>query len=107
VRSAHLIAPYWSDNDIRREGNVSYEVFQFQETGTHGDEVLDAVNSYIQEEFENATNFVGVYMILAEWNTVHPFPHGTNPDTLSPTTRSFVAKVATESITHDKLLNNF
>ena len=78
VRSAHVVAAYWSDNDIRREGNVSYEVFEFQKTGTYGDEVLTTVSNYIMEELENATSFLGVYMILAEWNSVHPFPHGSS-----------------------------
>ena len=94
VRSAHVVAPYWSDNDIRREGTVSYEVFEFQKTGVHGDEVLTTVSNYIMEEFGNTTNFLGVYMILAEWNNVHPFPHGIgNTDGLSPSIESFIAKV--------------
>lgn len=95
VRSAHVVAPYWSDNDLRREGNVSYEVFEFQKTGMHGDEVLITVSNYIMEEFGNATNFVGVYMILAEWNTVHPFPHGASDTNLPSTIESFIAKVRT------------
>lgn len=92
VRFAHVIAPYWSDNDIRREGNVSYEVFEFQKTGTYGDEVLTIVNNYIMEQYGNSTNFVGVYMILAEWNAVHPFPHGSD-NSLSSSIASFVNKV--------------
>ena len=94
MRSVHVVAPYWSDNDIRREGNVSYEVFEFQKTGAHGDAVLTTVSNFIMEEFGNITNFLGVYMILAEWNAVHPFPHGVgDTDVLSPTIKSFIAKV--------------
>ena len=92
MRLAHVIAPYWSDNDIRREGNVSYEVFEFQNTGTYGDEVLTIVNNYIMEEYGNSTNFVGVYMILAEWNAVHPWPHGSTAS-LSSSVASFVDQV--------------
>lgn len=91
VRDAHVIAPYWSDNDLRKEGNVTYEVFEFN-TDTNG--VLSTVNNFIMEEFGNNTNFVGVYMILVEWNTVHPFPHGAeNPDDHSSATQSFLDKV--------------
>lgn len=92
MRTANVIAPYWSDNDIRREGNVSYEVFEFQNTDTYGDEQLTLVSNYIMEEYDNSTNFVGVYMILAEWTAVHPFPHGSNVS-LSSSVASFVTKV--------------
>jgi len=75
VRSFHVVAPYWSDNDIRQEGSVSYEVFQLRTTGAYGDEVLDDVSSYIRER-NMSSNFQGSFMILAEWTDVHPYPHG-------------------------------
>ena len=71
----HVVAPYWSDNDIRREGNVSYEVFQLQGTGAYGDQLLDDVSSYIRER-SMSSDFQGSFMILAEWEGVHPYPHG-------------------------------
>jgi len=70
-----VVAPYWSDNDIRREGNVSYEVFQLQATGAYGDQLLDDVSSYIRER-NTSSQFRGSFMILAEWDDVHPYPHG-------------------------------
>ena len=70
-----MVAPYWTDNDIRREGNVSYEVFQLQATGAYGDQLLDDVSSYITE-CNTSSDFAGTFMILAEWEGVHPYPHG-------------------------------
>jgi len=72
-----VVAPYWSDNDIRREGNVSYEVFQLQATGAYGDQLLDNINSYIRER-STSSDFQGSFMILAEWEGVHRYPHGAN-----------------------------
>jgi len=74
-----VVAPYWSDNDIRREGNVSYEVFQLQATGAYGDQLLNNVSSYIRER-GMSSDFEGSFMILAEWEGVHPYPHGANND---------------------------
>ena len=77
VSNRHVVAPYWSDNDIRREGNVSYEVFQIQANDAFGDQILDDVSSYIREN-SVSSNFRGSFMILAEWEGVHPYPHGTS-----------------------------
>lgn len=71
-----MVAPYWSDNDIRREGSVSYEVFQLQATGQYGDQLLDDVSSYIRACRNASSDFRGSFMILAEWRGVHPYPHG-------------------------------
>jgi len=73
-----VVAPYWSDNDIRRDGNVSYEVFQLQATGAYGDMLLDYVSSYIRACRNTSSDFRGSFMILAEWRGVHPYPHGSN-----------------------------
>ena len=70
-----MVAPYWTDNDIHREGNVSYEVFQIQTTGAYGDQLLDDVSKYIRER-NTSSDFAGSFMILAEWESVHPYPHG-------------------------------
>jgi len=72
-----VVAPYWIDNDIRREGNVSYEVFQLQATGAYGDQLLDVVSRLIRE-CNMSSDFKGSFMILAEWRDVHPYPHGAN-----------------------------
>jgi len=85
-----VVAQYWSDNDIRREGNVSYKVFQLQATASYGNQLLDDVSSYIREN-SVSLDFRGSFMILAEWEGVHSYSHGaSNTDNDVP----FLAKVS-------------
>ena len=68
------MAPYWADHDIRRDGNVFYEMFERGRSGNDNN-VLESVNRYLR--LNNLTqNFSGTFMILAEWRDVHPYPHG-------------------------------
>ena len=40
------------------------------------DSVLQRVNDYLGSTEIAPSNFSGTFMILAEWNDVHPYPHG-------------------------------
>ena len=95
-----MVAPFWTDNDIRREGNVSYEVFQAQATGAYGDQLLDDISRYIRER-NASSNFSGSFMILAEWRDVHPYPHGSSSffDNIP-----FFAQVRTYIIRYKKII---
>ena len=73
LRRFHVVAPYWADHDIRREGNISYETFE-RGRSESDDNVLDKVNAFLQ--LRMSLNFYGTFMILAEWRDVHPYPHG-------------------------------
>ena len=90
------MAPYWSDNDIRREGEVSYEIVE-KGRSSYDDMLLDRVNAYLAAN--TMANFSGTFMILAEWRDVHPYPHGS--DYISyflsyyPAIRSFTNQVYT------------
>ena len=75
LRRFYVVAPYWSDHDIRGEGEVSYETFE-KGRSDHDDMLLDRVNTYLNANM--MTNFTGTFMILAEWRDVHPYPHGSN-----------------------------
>lgn len=67
------MAPYYSDNDIRRSGEVYYDVFR-RGSSTSDNIILDTVNHYIR--LKTNEDFSGTFMILAEWRDVHPYPHG-------------------------------
>ena len=67
------MAPYWADHDIRRGGNVFYETFE-KGRSQNDDLILSRVNDYLSRS--KSSNFSGTFMILAEWNGVHPYPHG-------------------------------
>ena len=72
-RHSHVVAPYWTDNDIHRGGEVYYETF-IRGRSESEDTILDKVNQYIGLNTEQ--NFSGTFMILAEWRDVHHYPHG-------------------------------
>ena len=73
LRRFHVVAPYWADHDIRTDGNICYETFE-RGRSQNDDLTLDRVNTFLQ--LNMASNFSGTFMILAEWNGVHPYPHG-------------------------------
>ena len=62
------MAPYWSDNDIRDEGDVCYEVHN------EDSDLMRTISKFIS--YKSGNTFVGNWMLLAEWNDVHPYPHG-------------------------------
>lgn len=90
------MAPYWTDHDIRKRGEIYYDTLQKGRT-KNGDIVLDEVNRYVRLNTEQ--QFTGTFMILAEWRGVHPYPHGSCNyyDIIKsyPSTRSFINKVYT------------
>ena len=69
------MAPYWADHDIRRDGNICYETFE-RGRSQNDDLVLDRVNTFLQ--LNMPSNFSGTFMIVAEWQGVHPYPHGSS-----------------------------
>lgn len=93
IRNAYVVAPFWSDVDIRREGEVLYEVHQLG-SNLQSNVMLGRVSGWISREV--ATNFSGSWMLVVQWDRVHPFPHGSfvDTDSLSPTYREFVESVS-------------
>ena len=69
------MAPYWTDNDIRRDGEVYYEAL-IKGQNKNDDSVLNRVNHYIALNAD--PDFIGTFMILAEWQNVHPYPYSSN-----------------------------
>ena len=66
--SRYLVTPFWGDVDISGVvGNISYQVY------STGSPLLDTVNAIISDE-ENI-NFIGHWMIVAEWNNVPKYPY--------------------------------
>ena len=67
-----MFAPFWSDIDIRKSGSVSYETY-FRGTSDDEDAVLDRVSGFIATQ--TSSGFFGYWMMVAQWDAVHPFPH--------------------------------
>ena len=95
LRRFYVVAPYWADHDIRRDGNVFYETFERGRSRIDNN-ILDNVNRYLRLNNE-AENFTGTFMILARWQDVHPYPHGTNNshyfESFYPSIKTFTSQV--------------
>ena len=76
LRRFYVVAPYWADHDIRREGSVSYETFE-RGRSRNSDIVLDIVSRHVRAN-NGEEDFTGTFMILARWQSVHPYPHSYN-----------------------------
>ena len=82
TRKALAIAPFWSDNDIRKDGEVRYVSYcnlpRQCNISHEGQAVLDDVNNYVQNAIqeENKPPFVGHWVMVVHWDHVHPSPHG-------------------------------
>ena len=74
TRASYLAAPYWSDVDIRREGEICYVVYRRGDTTPFGNNTLARVSTLVSNQTN--TNFTGSWMLLAHWDRVHPYPHG-------------------------------
>lgn len=70
--TSYVIAPFWSNNDIRRDGRVRYEVYDGSTTASI--DVLNRISNLIASGSGEA--FQGTWMLLVEWENCHPYPHG-------------------------------
>ena len=74
VANAYLVAPYWDDVDIRLAGNISYEVHSRSNNNPGSNQLLDQISQFIEDS--SGDSFQGDWMLIAEWEEVHPWPHG-------------------------------
>ena len=78
TRRGLSVAPFWTDNDIRRAGTVLYATYDDKEdakTNKAGRRLLASVNKYIQGRYTEEL-FNGDWLLVAHWYDVHPSPHG-------------------------------
>ena len=99
IRNIPVIAPFWSDNDIRREGDIHYATYQ-QEPDGEANILLEVVSSFIRNQSElGDSSFRGRWMVVAEWNRVHPYPHGVSTSFIADQDLlNFVNQVCTSPI---------
>lgn len=74
LEDVYMVAPYWSDVDIRLEGEVRYEVHTWSNPDSWS--LLTNVSSFLSEQAGFVIN--GTWMLVAKWDGVHPFPHGSD-----------------------------
>ena len=75
IQRIDAVSPFWSDNDIRKNGTVRYVAIE-EGSSAGGDVILGYISRLLQRR--GYPDFIGRYAIIAQWDHVHPFPHG-NP----------------------------
>ena len=77
TRQGHVVSPFWSDIDIRREGTVRYVPIT-RGSSAYGDIIMDQAAAYINNRFigEDEAMYSPTWMLVAQWEGVHPHPHG-------------------------------
>jgi hypothetical protein len=87
-----VLAPFWSDVDLRVAGNASWEIH----TTAESQDLINDVSIFIQENTASS-DFSGSWMMIAYWEDVHPFPHGAGSTTeYALSTNTFQAIVITD-----------
>lgn len=83
TRNRYVLAPFWADHDIQFGGNVQYQVFQGG-VSSLVDQQLEFVSIFIRNQFTDAGNFLGVWMLVVTWNEIPQFAG--DSVTVSPST---------------------
>lgn len=83
TRQGLAVAPFWSDNDIRKEGAVRYASYSTAEgDNAQGAMLMRDVNNYIQRlQEEGEQMFRGKWLLVVHWDHVPPSPHGEDDHT--------------------------
>ena len=68
------VAPYWTDNDARLNGHVSWEMYTIGDSSVT-DDTIQTVNAFINKN-TNETDFVGNFVFVGNWSEMHPYPAG-------------------------------
>ena len=72
LQNSYVVAPFWADIDTRRAGSVFYEVHEWgYNKGSNA--VLERLSGFISAEM---SDFTASWMLVAQWDRVHPYPHG-------------------------------
>ena len=90
---AYLVAPFWSDADLRVEGTVTWKVYN------RSDIDFSPVDNVVTSD--QNTSYVGSWMLVVRWDGIHPFPHGDDQ------TASYNQKVRGTSTTNACMMLDF
>ena len=78
IRNSLVVAPFWSDVDVRLQGSIHFKVFVRTSGNEQDIELLNFVSGYIALTQNNAANFTGNTMLVAQWRDVPPYPYGSS-----------------------------
>ena len=78
VGQTHVVAPFWSDADIRKEGTVRYLAIT-DNSDAAAVEIFNEVAARVRDELNPPNGrFNPTWMLVAQWDKVHPYPHGSS-----------------------------
>ena len=70
VSSQYLVAPFWSDVDIRTDGTVTYEVHTSDNEASAT--ILSTISGFISDY--TGVSFSGSWLLVVLWDSVREFP---------------------------------
>ena len=89
IRDSLVVAPFWSDSDVRMTGDVFYKLIEIRGTNTSVQDqtLINYVSKFIANTHTHVGNFSGSTMLVAQWKSVPPSPHGETEPGFASTTR--------------------
>ena len=104
-----MVAPYWSNIDIRRQGRIYYRLIEAERTLEELDVAfLNFVSGFIAAwQSDIAANFSATTMLVAQWRDVPPYPNGEGVEGLSQSEAEFINQVQRNIVTLLQQLCNF
>ncbi len=87
-----MLAPYWSDIDIRTSGRINYVVYL---PSSMDPQVQTSINN-VAQTISNVTteSFSPDWTLLINWEGVYPFPSGSGGSVSLPYTSQYIQSVS-------------
>ena len=76
IRDSLVVAPFWSDIDVRLEGEIHYKRFFRASEIEQEKTILNYISNYVAVKQGLPTNFTASTLLVVQWKNVPPFPHG-------------------------------
>ena len=95
-----MVAPYWSNVDIRLQGRIYYRLIEAGRTTEELDvTLLNFVSGFIAaKQSDIAANFSATTMLVAQWRDVPPYPNGDGAEGLLQSEAEFINQVMFELV---------
>ena len=71
IRDRYVLAPFWADHDLQTSGSVEYQIFQRQIDSSDNETLLN-VSIFIRKQFPDASDYLGIWMLVVNWIAIPP-----------------------------------
>lgn len=95
MRGSLVVAPFWSDVDLRKQGSIFYRLIEARSSLVESDiALLEFVSGFVEAKLpDKAAGFSATALLVAQWMQVSPYPNGSNANELDPTQLEFTGLV--------------